>query len=477
MRYFIRLNNRILGPFTSEQVKDLVLQYRLDVATLLVSFDRQQWHHLAEIAEFRSWLDDLQRPRQPMPSPTPRQPMPASPRQTVSAPPRPPVAPQPIRSKKRNRFQAIVAGLVIVGIILLIVIPTRKKSGGKAEPSKDTKPWWGTDGTQAVDVGDDSGNEEIVDSETPSSSNLQTAYLKNQAAVGLVTFVIANKNNETVWEESGTATAFAIGKNTFVTNAHVAFGLKSQMTDFFFEFVCPYILNEEAKRAGKSYQDYVSGLSKSQLERKVGDLKKFVKQEGWRVSSVYIRMNGTGKRCRVKQVQVHQKYNSNIQKQEEGIPNGNYDFAILTIEESVSHWFTIAGKDELFGLKPGEQVGFLGFPSEGLDPNSIQVDKPNAYFKQGMINRLHNGKGEASSPADNVALDIQLSSVGGASGSPIFNSRGKVIAILWGGPSYGVLGNARVSVGDFTYCTRMDQLKKDNMSAPVSCEVWCRSQL
>ena len=98
-------------------------------------------------------------------------------------------------------------------------------------------------------------------------------------------------------------------------------------------------------------------------------------------------------------------------------------------------YFKLAPKEVLYELKAGDPVAFLGFPMEGVghnDKNNINVESPVATMQIGNITSVSGFNNEDAGKKGNQHIQHNLPLTGGASGSPIFNARGEVVAILWG---------------------------------------------
>jgi V8-like Glu-specific endopeptidase len=137
------------------------------------------------------------------------------------------------------------------------------------------------------------------------------------------------------------------------------------------------------------------------------------------------------------------------------------DIAVFLAQESDSRPLTpvsIAAFDHLLDLKVGDEIGVLGFPGileEGISPSSLT---PNPTFKSGTISALRPYEDNppfSSNNASQVALlgkivQHNLETVPGNSGSPIFNTRGEVVAIH----------NAGIRTGDaFAFAIRADEIR------------------
>lgn len=110
-----------------------------------------------------------------------------------------------------------------------------------------------------------------------------------------------------------------------------------------------------------------------------------------------------------------------------------YDVAILTVASNASLEPPLRVADEatLFAVRPGDAVAYVGYPAERL----LDVDalRPNPRIQTGAIVSLTSYTRTMSAPPDSQLIEHSLPATGGASGSPIVNARGEVIAVLSGG--------------------------------------------
>lgn len=112
-----------------------------------------------------------------------------------------------------------------------------------------------------------------------------------------------------------------------------------------------------------------------------------------------------------------------------------YDVGLLYVDkkEKLAADLKIAEDAALVDLLPGMAVAYVGYPAEQLSLSEM-VAKPNPYTQAGgnlvAITDYFNVKRE-----DNVNHLVQhnLGATGGASGSPIVNAKGEVVAVLSGG--------------------------------------------
>lgn len=107
-----------------------------------------------------------------------------------------------------------------------------------------------------------------------------------------------------------------------------------------------------------------------------------------------------------------------------------FDVGLLQIDGKAPALFAIADQDELSKLSSGYRVAYLGFPSENLFANNVKIDEPIATMQSGIITAVSDFTLGDSGFAKNQLVRHNLAAVGGASGSPIFNARGQVVAIL-----------------------------------------------
>ena len=109
-----------------------------------------------------------------------------------------------------------------------------------------------------------------------------------------------------------------------------------------------------------------------------------------------------------------------------------YDVAILIPDkqDGIPDPLPLAKDATLAKLHSGEPIAFIGYPAENLV--SFDVNAPTPTSQVGIITSVRNFFLTADGgPAQ--LIEHSLPSAGGASGSPIFDSRGEVIALLSGG--------------------------------------------
>ena len=119
---------------------------------------------------------------------------------------------------------------------------------------------------------------------------------------------------------------------------------------------------------------------------------------------------------------------------------------------------TLASFNDLLDLQVGDEIGILGFPGVLEEPISPSNLIPNPTFKSGTISTLRpytDSPSFASNNSFQTALlgkivQHNLETVPGNSGSPIFNTRGEVVAIH----------HAGIRTGDaFAFAIRADEIR------------------
>lgn len=325
-----------------------------------------------------------------------------------------------------------VAAIMLLGGIVLIALLVRAMKGGENVMSH-------IDGDAAV-VG---RGAVVVDS----ARQLQSVVDKRQHAVGLVMFCAKLRNGTAVAEPIGTAWACASDK--FATNAHVADALRTMSHELLLNLGQGVILGEigdELFQKGGAGEDMSSEQKQLAAQRileaykeKIGEeafvekleaavnlvvenLDKFVKE-----MEVEIRINGKQNvSVPVTKVQVHRKYGMSDTK-------FNPDVALLTVGSKVNDCFPVANRNSLKSMKQGMPIAFLGFPMENLTAGNVNCEAPVATMQTGIVSALSDFEMKDVGFEGNYLIRHNLPSTGGASGSPIFNTDGEVVALLHAG--------------------------------------------
>lgn len=104
------------------------------------------------------------------------------------------------------------------------------------------------------------------------------------------------------------------------------------------------------------------------------------------------------------------------------------DVGVVTIAGRAAVVLEIATATELAAAGAGDDVYLIGFPGRLMD-----AQNPAATFLAANIGRITTSAGRPGAFGDNWLIQHDASTTQGTSGSPIFNGRGKVIAVNAGG--------------------------------------------
>ena len=108
----------------------------------------------------------------------------------------------------------------------------------------------------------------------------------------------------------------------------------------------------------------------------------------------------------------------------------NHDVGILRLEEAVPVVLPVADQDELAKLASGYRVAYLGFPMENMEGRNVDVASPVATMQSGIVTSISDFWMGDGGFAKNLLVRHNMGAAGGASGSPIFNAKGEVVAVL-----------------------------------------------
>jgi S1-C subfamily serine protease len=104
------------------------------------------------------------------------------------------------------------------------------------------------------------------------------------------------------------------------------------------------------------------------------------------------------------------------------------DVGVVTIAGRAAVVLEIAPAAELTAAGAGDDVYLIGFPGRLMD-----AQNPSATFLAANIGRITTSAGRPGPFAENWLIQHDASTTQGTSGSPVFNGRGKVIAVNAGG--------------------------------------------
>lgn len=260
-----------------------------------------------------------------------------------------------------------------------------------------------------------------------SASFVKIAEMKKRA-VGLVVLVIETKENKKISLPCGTAWAFS--DKQFATNGHVAIALKGTLNNFIQNNIKALLQTAAKKNNCKSVDEYLKKLGKQKAGETVKSAAQFVVSKISRVGAEIIINGSKNEKLTVTHVQIHKSYGAAGTKFDP-------DVAVLTIREKHDCFFSIANQKTLANIKSGIPVAFLGFPIEGLRNDNVNIDNPIASMQSGIIVAVSDFEMKDAGPSGNFLIRHNLPATGGASGSPIFNQKGEILALLYAGNVIG----------------------------------------
>ncbi len=107
-----------------------------------------------------------------------------------------------------------------------------------------------------------------------------------------------------------------------------------------------------------------------------------------------------------------------------------FDVALMYVADptQLGAPLTYAKRDEMVGMKAGEQLVLIGYPSEQLNGTSSQ--KPEPTSQTGIITSVTTFFLSRAEAESDMLIQHSVPATGGASGSPMFNTKGEVVAFL-----------------------------------------------
>jgi V8-like Glu-specific endopeptidase len=309
-------------------------------------------------------------------------------------------APGPTRSKAMPIALGIAAVLAVAFITIkqrvniggnevTITMGEEKKAETKSAPSNEKPAPTAHEPTTPIPV-----------ATAPPSQDTDTRILNAaksyEKAIGLV--VLAKEGSG-----DGCGTAWAVAEDIFATNAHVAMPIIRTM------------------RAG---------------------------------GSAFVVINKNPElRYRVRAAIPHPRYfESPVNIDGKSPAASPYDVALLIVEGKCPVSMKLAARQKLETLDSGHRVAFLGFPMENLINGGVDMHLPVATMQSGIVT-ANTDFWLAKAPFESRTLvQHNLPATGGASGSPIFDADGEVVAIL-------SAGNITFTVSTSTWAQMMSDIE------------------
>jgi hypothetical protein len=155
--------------------------------------------------------------------------------------------------------------------------------------------------------------------------------------------------------------------------------------------------------------------------------------------SAYIVVNRSpDKKIKITRAVVHPRYGKpelNFEGKSHAV--AAYDVGLLHTDENAPKVFKLAKRSELEKLDSGYRIGYLGFPMEGMAGGGVEIRSPVATMQSGIITSVTDYWLAQANYEKRLLVQHNLGATGGASGSPIFNAKGEIVAILNAGNIIG----------------------------------------
>ena len=110
-----------------------------------------------------------------------------------------------------------------------------------------------------------------------------------------------------------------------------------------------------------------------------------------------------------------------------------YDVAILEVDPAANLGDYLQVSDDPAALAAGAPLAFAGYPIEGTGAQNLAQFSPNPQVQFGRVTALSDYFLFHADASNALLVENSLPATGGASGSPIIDASGKVVAVLSGG--------------------------------------------
>ena len=148
-------------------------------------------------------------------------------------------------------------------------------------------------------------------------------------------------------------------------------------------------------------------------------------------------------------------------------PGSGCDVALLYLKDpkakGLAKPLPMADNEDLYTMRRGDLVCFVGYPMEGVIARSLKF--PNPQCQVGFLTTVSDYFGvnlrDEKGRSQGHLVQHALPASGGASGSPILNADGRVVAVLSGGNVIGLTGKGRISsAAGINFGQRVDLVKE-----------------
>ncbi len=145
----------------------------------------------------------------------------------------------------------------------------------------------------------------------------------------------------------------------------------------------------------------------------------------------------------------------------EGLPQpSGFDVALLKVDQpdKLDKPLPLATPEEIAALGPGAKLAYAGYPVEGTTAQRTAAESPVPSVKFGYASSVTDFFLFGADPSQAYLIRHSIPATGGASGSPIFNRNGHVVAILSGGTVFDAGGERQPSAVLENFAQRIDLL-------------------
>jgi len=140
------------------------------------------------------------------------------------------------------------------------------------------------------------------------------------------------------------------------------------------------------------------------------------------------------------------------------------DVALLHLEskEGLADALEVASQEVLDSVGPAYPVGYVGYPMEGLALGGVNTKSPTPTRHMAYISSVTDFFGDSNvDSSQRLLVQHALPATGGASGSPIINRDGHVVAVLNAGNVIGLAPRARIgSPVNIAFAQRADLVRE-----------------